>query len=87
MGVAVDVLEPVPSEVTEGHTRQRAVRLGHQAPRRLRRHDLPSMGGGPDARSQVHVLAEITLAVPLRFAGVQSHPHPQLLAPRPRVGL
>lgn len=87
VGVAVDVLEAVPSEVAERHPRQGAPQVGYQPPRRLGQHDLAAVRRGTDPGSEVDVLTDVPLAVSLGLAGVQAHPDPQRLALRPRVCL
>jgi hypothetical protein len=83
----MDVLEPVPTEVAERDAGQVPGELRNQPPCRLGQHHLAAVRGGTDPRGEVHVLADVTLAVPLRLAGVQTHPYPQWRALRPFVGL
>src|SRR5205823_4559177 len=46
---------------------------------------LPAVAGGRDARGPDHVEAEVALLADVRLAGVQPHPHAQLLTAGPFV--
>ena len=68
---------------------QRDVRRGivaQQLPCRRRDEHLAAVSGRGDARSAVDAEADVPFAADGRLAGVDAHPHPQLLAAGPVMG-
>ncbi len=77
----LDVLEPVPAQVTHGHPGgQPGLR---KLPCRVGQHYLAAMRSGRDPRRPVHVEPDIAVLVPGRLTRVQAHPDPHGDAARP----
>ncbi len=80
----LNVLEPVPAQVTQGHTGGQP--RFRQVPRRVRQHHLAAVRSRRDPGGPVHVQPEVTVLVADRLTRVQAHPDPDPDAIRPVVG-
>ena len=79
-----DVLQPVRTQVPEGHPFRQGMR--HQPPGGVGDDDLPAVAGRGDPGRPVHVQADIVVPAQHPLPGVQAHPHPHRPPRRPVVG-